>query len=717
MATLQLISDFAGKTIGNWYVDEKIGEGGYGVVYRARHLTLDDRIAAIKLLKPEALHDPTQIERFRNEARAAARIKHPGIVRIDDIGEHAETGAQYIIMEYLRGMDLQRRLAPHREGLPLHEVLDYVVGVADVLDAVHAQGIIHRDIKPENVFLTLDGLIKLLDLGIAKLTPDLVGSFRTSAGLVLGSPGYFAPELADPKRNASIDHRSDVFSLAAVTYELITHDRPWHFKDPWHYVALIQKADQHRPRDLRVLRPEAPAGWGRTIMAGLSKNPDDRTDSAGEFARALAADFPRGEDIAARRLDAIRAAGGAAPVSRARTSPAAGSPAAVEPVDERPERRSRTPVLDAPPTGASASSAATPDAPTTAITPTLRETPAAASRPDDPSRIPTLTPERVPTLVAAHLPITPALAPPALAPLEGPDRVPTIVASPRVPTGSIPELLAEPGPVVLETGPTRTLAPAALDPARPAPIVASGTVATRARPAGDVDQGAVLLDPGLAAPGAPARSAPIGTPRPISMTESGPTTLGGAAGAMRVAPSVQARGRRGLVAAIVGVAVVVVAAAVVLVMRPRGGDGATRPDESVAARSPDAAVVAAAVPLDGAPALPPPDAAPQLAAVAVDAGAEPLAAPVDAAPVERHSRSTSRTNSAPRAPGTLIITASPFAEIEIDGRHRGTTPLTLDLPPKRYRVTLTGPAGEVKVFRVEVASGREKKLSHRWTQP
>ncbi len=711
MATLQLISDFAGKTIGNWYVDEKIGEGGYGVVYRARHLTLDDRIAAIKLLKPEALHDPTQIERFRNEARAAARIRHPGIVRIDDIGEHAETGAQYIIMEYLRGMDLQRRLAPHREGLPLHEVLDYVVGVADVLDAVHAQGIIHRDIKPENVFLTLDGLIKLLDLGIAKLTPDLVGSFRTSAGLVLGSPGYFAPELADPKRNASIDHRSDVFSLAAVTYELITHARPWHFKDPWHYVALIQKADQHRPRDLRVLRPEAPAGWGRTIMAGLSKNPDDRTDSAGEFARALAADFPGGEQIAERRLDAIRVAGGAAPVSRARTSPAA-SPAPVEPVDERSERRSRTSVLDSPPRGASASSASPPAAPETAITPTLRETAAAASGPDDPSRIPTLTPERVPTLVA-HVPITPGLASPVVAPPEGPDRVPTLVASPRVPTGSVPELVAEPGLAVLETGPTRTLVSAALDEARPAPIVASGIVATRARPAGDVDQGAVLLDPGLAAP---ARSAPIGTPRPISIRESGPTTLGGAVGVMRVAPTAQTRGRRGLVAAIVGVAVVV-AAVVVLVVRPRGGDGATRPDESVAARSPDAAVVAAAFPLDAAPAPPPPDAAPQLAAFAVDAGAEPLAAPVDAAPVERHSRSTSRTSSAPRAPGTLIITASPFAEIEIDGRHRGTTPLTLDLPPKRYRVTLTGPAGEVKVFRVEVASGREKKLSHRWTQP
>jgi serine/threonine protein kinase len=406
VATLEIISDFVGKTIGNYLVEEKLGEGGFGIVYRGRHLTLDDRVAAIKLLKPEVLHNPTQIERFRNEARAAARVDHPGIVRIYDIGVHPDTGAHYIIMEYLRGVDLQRWLAPHREGLPLTEVVALLYDVSDTLDAVHDLGIIHRDLKPENLFRREDGLVKVLDLGIAKLGPDLAGSFRTATNLLLGSPGYFAPELADPKRKEAIDRRSDVFSLAAVAYELITHQRAWRFHDPWHYIALIQRADVNRPRDIRTLRPEVPGGWGRIIMAGMAQDPDHRPATAGAFVQALAQEHPQGGAITAQRAEVIRTLGGSNAAQRVEVVQTQGIPPQNFPAARRATERMPARGRDEPaaPTGRTRDLSLQPAtvAPTSAAASAVtlqvalpeNSTDALASSPD---RVPTLVPALPPT--------------------------------------------------------------------------------------------------------------------------------------------------------------------------------------------------------------------------------------------------------------------------------------------------------------------------------
>jgi len=702
VATLQLINDFAGRTIGNFYVEEKIGDGGYGTVYRARHMTLDDRVVAIKVLKQEALHDPTLIERFKNEARAAARVKHPGIVRIDDIGEHRETGSHYIVMEYLRGMDLQRWLSPHREGLPLADVLAILYDVADALDAVHDLGIIHRDLKPENLFRQEDGLVKVLDLGIAKLTPDLVGSFRTATNIVLGSPGYFAPELADPKRS-SVDRRSDVFSLAAVAYELITHDKPWRFNDQWHYLALIQKADEKRPRDLRFLRPETPAAWSRTILSALSKDPSERPATAGELVRRLADEFPGGDEIIARRADAIRAARGLPPAARASTSPPA---AAAQ--DAPREHRSRTPVLETQTTAPQ-----DPAAPLPPASPPVESSPAndatlrvqapqpstehagtvtggdgaGAGLEHDPSRVPTLVPERIPTLVAE-------LLSPDRVPTLVPERVPTLVPAPiaTLPTGPIPELLAEPESDVADTGPTKTPEPAVSAEERPASFIVSGTVAASAgaaQPDARVESRSVLLDPSLAAD-SDARESPRASAEP------------GTPGRSRVKWRTLAA--VGLVLAAGGAVVLTRSAAT-----PSNSTAATKRDSSTAEPGLYApTIVAVTSPVDAAAVI--------AADIPPDAAAMPVLA-LDASP-DAAAQPTTDEKPATAQSGKVEVYANELTDVFLVAGSRpkflGTTPLPRASVPAGTVTLELRSRGRKTTRKVNVRAGRKARVEHTW---
>src|SRR5438309_901038 len=203
-----------GQKIGPYEVIGQIGAGGMGEVYRAHDARLG-RDVAIKVLPPSFSSDPARLNRFAQEARAAAALNHPNILAIYDIGEWQ--GAPYIVSELLAGETLRDRI---KNGpLPTRKAVDYALQVARGLAAVHDRGIVHRDLKPENIVLTRDGHVKILDFGLAKQAPGRPGSDEqqtiasTDAGTVLGTVGYMAPEQV---RGEAVDPRTDLFALGAV---------------------------------------------------------------------------------------------------------------------------------------------------------------------------------------------------------------------------------------------------------------------------------------------------------------------------------------------------------------------------------------------------------------------------------------------------------------------------------------------------------------------
>jgi Tol biopolymer transport system component len=212
-----------GTRIGRFVVHELLGAGGMGEVYRARDSELD-REVALKVLRTEGAAAPERVRRFEREARAAARLRHPNVIAIFDVGTHG--GTPYVVTELLDGETLRTRL--ERGPLPMPEALRISRAVARALDAAHTSAIVHRDLKPENVFLTRTDETKLLDFGVAKLLPEPIGerahasgstvSLETEPGLVVGTVGYMAPEQV---RGGALDHRADLFALGAILYEML----------------------------------------------------------------------------------------------------------------------------------------------------------------------------------------------------------------------------------------------------------------------------------------------------------------------------------------------------------------------------------------------------------------------------------------------------------------------------------------------------------------
>ena len=274
----------SGGTLGRFEVLDKLGEGGMGVLYRARDPRLG-RTVAIKLLHPEVVADPVRTLRFLQEARAVSALNHPNIVTIHDIGEDPARGT-WIAMECLDGESLRQRLA--RGPLAVPEALRIGIGMVRGLAAAHAAGIVHRDVKPANVMITESGLVKLLDFGLAKLVspdraandsavPTMSAPAATAQGVLLGTPAYMSPEQAEGR---PADARSDVFSFGAVLYEMLTAKRPFEGATAMSLLSAILK---DTPPQLRLLRPEVDLRLEALVERCLEKDPAARYPSAQEL--------------------------------------------------------------------------------------------------------------------------------------------------------------------------------------------------------------------------------------------------------------------------------------------------------------------------------------------------------------------------------------------------------------------------------------------------
>lgn len=272
-----------GTKLGAYEIVESIGAGGMGEVYRAR----DDRLrrdVAIKVLPEHLSADAECLGRFEREAQAVAQLSHPNILAIHDFGQ--DHGVTYAVTELLEGTTLRRRLDASK--LPWRDAVEIGAAIADGLAAAHSKGIVHRDLKPENLFLSSDGRIKILDFGIAHwVVPsdptDETRSSRaqsTKPGTVLGTMGYMSPEQV---RGRSADHRSDLFSLGATLYEMLTGRRP--FAGPSEadtMSAILKEAPAPLPADLGI-----PSSLDAIVARCLQKSPDDRFPSARDLGAAL----------------------------------------------------------------------------------------------------------------------------------------------------------------------------------------------------------------------------------------------------------------------------------------------------------------------------------------------------------------------------------------------------------------------------------------------
>ncbi len=262
-----------GMTFGVYRVIDRIGRGGMASVYRAYHPGLD-RYVAIKVLPEFLAEDPTYRERFQEEARSVARLKHPNILEIFDFGY--EDDVAYLVLELVEGGTLEDRVGKPME---LIDVVNLLSQLAGALDHAHAQGILHRDIKPSNILLHKDGTPVLADFGLARMA----GSMRrlTSSGTVMGTPEYMSPEQA---ADEPIGPASDRYSFAVVAYEMLTGRVPFQATTP--AAVLLSHVTKAMP-PTRELRGELSAHLEDALRRGLAKRPEDRYPSAAEFVAAL----------------------------------------------------------------------------------------------------------------------------------------------------------------------------------------------------------------------------------------------------------------------------------------------------------------------------------------------------------------------------------------------------------------------------------------------
>ena len=276
-----------GTRLGPYEILSSIGAGGMGEVYRAHDSRLD-RTVAVKILPPSFAADQDRLQRFAQEARAAAALNHPNILSIFDIGD--DHGTTYVVSELLEGETLRARLL--KAPIPLRKAINYALQIAHGLAAAHEKGIVHRDLKPENLFLTNDDRVKILDFGLAKMmrqpgaseTGDaMTVQVATEAGMVMGTVGYMSPEQV---RGKPAVPESDIFAFGAILYEMVSGKRAFHRESAADTMSAILHEE---PPDLTETARNVPSGLERIVRHCLEKNPAQRFHSAGDLAFDLEA--------------------------------------------------------------------------------------------------------------------------------------------------------------------------------------------------------------------------------------------------------------------------------------------------------------------------------------------------------------------------------------------------------------------------------------------
>jgi hypothetical protein len=308
MAVLHAAGSRTGEVLaGKYQIEDLLGMGGMGRVYRARNLGIE-RAVAIKLLNKEFASQDDFVERFLREARAASIVRHPNVVDVLDVGQE-EDGTPFIVQELLVGRDLARHVSDHGGRLSPGEAVALLLPIAQAAGFAHSKGIVHRDLKPENIFLAKVGdaiVPKLLDFGISQIRT--AGSIRmTETGVSMGTPAYMSPEqIRETKR---VDARTDVWALGVILFEVIAGELPFSAESPSSLFVKIATSD---PTPLELAAPATPLGLVRVVDKCLEHLRDNRYATGSELAVALRALLEQGELVAPS---------GALPVKRTAIAP------------------------------------------------------------------------------------------------------------------------------------------------------------------------------------------------------------------------------------------------------------------------------------------------------------------------------------------------------------------------------------------------------------
>ena len=266
----------SGDQVAHYRIVSRLGEGGMGEVYLATDTRLD-RSVALKVLPTAVAHDPTRMERFDREAKAASALNHPNVAHIYEIGE--DRGIHFLVMEFIEGEPLDRRI--DGRPLPVDDIGQIGAQIADALDAAHAKGIVHRDIKPANLMITPRGIVKVLDFGLAKVMErqssmhsQMATRTLSAAGELIGTVAYMSPEQA---LGRPVDHRTDIFSLGVVLYQMATGRSPFEGSSPSETIARILEA---QPEAMARFNYDVPEDLDRIVRKCLEKDRERRYQSA-----------------------------------------------------------------------------------------------------------------------------------------------------------------------------------------------------------------------------------------------------------------------------------------------------------------------------------------------------------------------------------------------------------------------------------------------------
>ncbi len=261
--------------LGRYLIQEEIGKGGMGIVYRAYDPDID-RNLALKVLRPERAFEWEVTQRFLREAKAAGRLTHPNIVIIYDVGE--DSGRAFIAMELLTGVPLNRLIKEKR--VSFDDAINFAMQIAEALNYAHGEGVVHRDIKPSNIIITDEKQVKITDFGIARVQ-DVSLAEQTRTGQILGTPSYMAPEQVQGKK---VDGRADLFSLGIILYEMITGKKPFHGDN---IATLFHSILTGAPEPIENVESHIKEELNRVLFRSLEKDPEKRYQTGKDFANDL----------------------------------------------------------------------------------------------------------------------------------------------------------------------------------------------------------------------------------------------------------------------------------------------------------------------------------------------------------------------------------------------------------------------------------------------